>query len=95
MRKRNKEKKKGGRKKKQKERAKRIRRERKEKGKGKGKRKGRRKGKMEDFPALNGPSTKVGTRSAIYLWTPKTWSFNKLYKVRNFPTQFIFSLKAI
>ena len=92
MRKRNKEKQKGGRKKK---RAKRIRRERKEKEKGKGKRKGRRKGKREDFPALNGPSTKVGTRSAMYLWTPNTWSFNKRYKVRNFPTQFIFSLKAI
>ena len=52
--------------------------------KGKEKRKG--KGKREDFPELrrlklNGPSTKVGTRSAIYVWTPKTWSFYKLRKV--------------
>ena len=50
---------------------------------------------MENFSTLDGPSTKVGTRSAIYVWTPKTWSFYKLYKVGNFPTRFIFSLKAI
>ena len=50
---------------------------------------------MEDFPTLDGPSTKVGTRNTIYVWTPKTWSFDKLYKVGNFPTLFIFILKAI
>ena len=60
---------------------------------------GKGKGKMEDFPALrlsklDGPSTKVGTRSAIYLWTPKTWSFDKLHKVVNFPTRFYFESKG-
>ena len=55
---------------------------------------------MEDFLAfrrskLNGLSIKVGTRSAIYVWTPKTWSFNKLHKVGDFSTQFTLSLKAI
>ena len=40
-------------------------------------RKGKEKRKMEDFPALrrselDGPSTKVGTRNAICVWTPKT-----------------------
>ena len=56
--------------------------------------------KREDFPALrrsklDGPSTKVGTCSAIYVWIPKTWSFNKLHKVGDFPTRFTLSLKAI
>ena len=41
------------------------------------------------------PTTKVGTRSAIYVWIPKTWSFNKLHKVGDFPTRFTLSLKAI
>ena len=64
------------------------------------KRKGNGKGKKEDFPALrwsklDGPSTKVGTRNAIYVWTPKTRSFDKLHKVENFPTRFTFNLKAI
>ena len=39
--------------------------------------------------------TKVGTRSGIYVWTPKSWSFDKLQKVGYFPTRFIFSLKAL
>ena len=43
----------------------------------KGKGKERRKGKIEDFPALqrlklDDPSTKVVTRNAIYMWIPKT-----------------------
>ena len=72
--------------------------ERKEKGKER--RKGKGKGKREDFPVLqrlklDGPCTKVGTRSAIYVWTPKTWSFDKLRKVGNFYTRFTFSLKAV
>ena len=55
---------------------------------------------MEDFLALrrsklDGPSTKVGTRSAIYVWIPKTRSFDKLHKVGDFPTQFTLSLKAL
>ena len=25
--------------------------------------------------------TKVGARSAIYVWTPKSWSFDKLHEV--------------
>ena len=54
----------------------------------------------EDFPTsrrskLDGLRTKVGTRSATYVWTPKTWSFDKLHKVGNFPTRFIFNLKVI
>ena len=66
-------------------------RERKEKGE---------KGKIEDFSALrrlklDGPSTKVGTRSAINVWTPKTWSFDKLHKVGDSSTQFTLSLKVI
>ena len=48
---------------------------------------------MEGFPSS--PSTKVVTRSAIYVWTLKTWSFDKLHKVGDFPTQFTLSLKAI
>ena len=72
----------------------------KEKKKERKKRKGEKKKKREDFPALqrsklDGPSTKVFTRSAIYVWTPKTWSFNKLHKVGDFPTRFTLSLKAI
>ena len=44
---------------------------------------------------LDGLSTKVSTRSAIYVWTPKTWSFHKLHKVGNFSTRFTLSLKAM
>ena len=92
MRKRNKEKQKG-------KKGERVHRGRNEK-KGKGKGKERRKGKREDFPALrrsklDGPSTKVVTSNAIYVWTPKTWSFDKLHKVGDFPTRFTSSLKAI
>ena len=68
--------------------------ERKEKGNGKGKR------KRKDFPTLrrsklDSPSTKVDARSVIYMWTPKSWSFDKLHKVGDFPTWFTFSLKAL
>ena len=74
--------------------------EREGKEKRKGKRKGKGKGKREDFPVLrwsklDGPSTKVGTRRAIYVWTPKNWSFDKLHKVGDFPTRFTLNLKAI
>ena len=50
---------------------------------------------MLRWSKLDGPSTKVGTRNAIYVWTPKSWSFNKLHKVGDFPTRFTLSLKAI
>ena len=90
--KRNKEKQKKERK--EKEFAEKERRKKKRKGKEKGK------GKREDFSTLrrsklDGPSTKVGTRSAIYVWTLKSWSFDKLHKVEDFPTRFALSLKAI
>ena len=54
----------------------------------------------EGFPrfrrsTFESSSTKVGTRSGIYVWTPKSWSFDKLQKVGYFPTRFIFSLKAL
>ena len=55
---------------------------------------------MEDFSELHqskldSPSTKVVTRSAIYVWIPKTWSFDKLHNVENFPTRFTFNLKVV
>ena len=55
---------------------------------------------MDDFPTLRRskfdcPSTKVGTRNAIYVWTPKSWSFDKLHNVGDFLTRFTLSLKAI
>ena len=40
-------------------------------------------------------STKVGAHSGIYVWTPKSWSFDKLQEVGYFPTWFTFSLKAL
>ena len=54
----------------------------------------------EDFPGFRRSTfessrTKVGTRSGIYVWTPKSWSFDKLQKVGYFPTRFIFNLKAL
>ena len=54
----------------------------------------------EDFPAFgrskfDGSRIIVGARSTIYVWTPKSWSFDKLHKVRYFPTWFTFSLKDI
>ena len=54
----------------------------------------------EDFPPFGRSKfdcsrIKVGARSAIYVWTPKSWSFDKLQKVEYFPTWFTFSLKAI
>ena len=58
------------------------------------------KGRMKDFPGFGRStfeslSTKVGARSGIYVWTPKSWSFDKLQEVGYFPTRFIFSLKAL
>ena len=44
---------------------------------------------------LDGPSTKVGTHSAIYVWTQKTWSFDKLHKVGVSPTRVPFYLRVI
>ena len=54
----------------------------------------------EDFPVFEGSKfdgsrIKVGARSAVYVWTPKSWSFDKLQNVGYFPTWFTFSLKAI
>ena len=54
----------------------------------------------EDFRAFgrlkfDSSRTKVGARSAIYVWTPKSWSFDKLHEVGYFPTWFTFSLRAI
>ena len=64
------------------------------------KRKGKGKGEREDFSMLrrsmlNNPSTKFGVRSVIYVLIPKSWSFDKLQKVGDFPTWFTFSLKAL
>ena len=80
-------------KKERKERKERIRRE---------KRRKRRKEEREkeDFQGFGRSTfessrTKVGTRSGIYVWTPKSWSFDKLQKVGYFPTRFLFSLKAL
>ena len=63
-------------------------------------RKGKGKGEREDFPVLrlsmlDSPNTKVGARSVTYVWIPKSWSFDKLHKVGDFPTWFTFSLKAL
>ena len=64
-------------------------------------RKRRKKGtEKEDFPAFglsrfDSSSTKVGARSGIYVWIPKSWSFDKLQEVGYFPTWFTFSLKAL
>ena len=54
----------------------------------------------EDFPAFgrsrfNSSRTKVGARSGIYVWTLKSWSFDKLQEVGYFPIWFTFSLKAL
>ena len=38
---------------------------------------------------------KVDLRDESYAWTPKSWSFDKLREVGNFPTCVISSLKAI
>ena len=70
-----------------------LREKKEEKGEG-------RKGKMKIFPGFGrltfeSSSTKVGARSGIYVWTPKSWSFDKLQEVGYFPTWFIFSLKAL
>ena len=55
---------------------------------------------MRIFPGFgqstfDSSSTKVGARSGIYVWTPKSWSFDKLQEVGYFPTLFTFSLKAL
>ena len=42
-----------------------------------------------------GAEGKVDLRDESYAWTQKSWSFNKLYEVGNFPTCVISSLKAI
>ena len=54
----------------------------------------------EDFPGFeratfDSSRTRVGARSGIYVWTPKSWSFDKLQEVGYFPTWFTFSLKAL
>ena len=42
-----------------------------------------------------GTEGKVDLRDESYAWTPKSWSFDKLREVGNFPTCVISSLKAI
>ena len=42
-----------------------------------------------------GTEGKVDLRDESYAWTPKSWSFVKLYEVGNFPTCVISNLKAI
>ena len=42
-----------------------------------------------------GAKGKVDLRDESYAWTPKSWSFVKLYEVRNFPTCVISSLKVM
>ena len=74
--------------------------ERKESVERKGRKRRRKEGKRRIFPGFERSTfessrTKVGARSGIYLWTPKSWSFDKLQKVGYFPTRFIFSLKAL
>ena len=80
------------------------RRKEKKKGKRFVERKGRKMRKnereREDFlyfgrSKFDGSRTKVGARSAIYMWIPKSLSFDKLHEVGYFPTLFTFSLKAI
>ena len=73
-----------------------VKERRKEKGKGKE----RREREKKDFPVLrrsrlDSLSTKVGTRSAIYMWTPKTWSLDKLHKVGVSPTRIPFHLRVV
>ena len=48
-----------------------------------------------------GPQVFVGAEGKVdlcdksYAWTPKSWSFDKLREVGNFPTCVFFSLKVI
>ena len=42
-----------------------------------------------------GAEGKVDLRDESYAWTPKSWSFVKLYEVGNFSTCVISSLKAM
>ena len=88
-----KEKKKGRKRKERRNKEKRIRREKREEREKGGKRK-------EGFlgfgrSTFDSSSTKVVARSGIYVWTPKSWSFDKLQEVGYFPTWFTFSLKAL
>ena len=52
----------------------------------KGRKRRRKKREMKVFPGFGwstfeSSSTKVGARNGIYLWTPKSWSFDKLQEV--------------
>ena len=56
----------------------------------KGRKRRKKEREKEDFPAFgkskfNSSRTKVGARSGIYVWTPKSWSFDKLQEVGYFP----------
>ena len=78
----------------------RKRKEKKESVERKGRKRRKEESEKENFPGFGRSTfessrTKVGTRSGIYVWTPKSWSFDKLQKVGYFPTRFIFSLKAL
>ena len=60
----------------------------------------RKKRERENFSAFglskfDSSRTKVSARSALYVWTPKSWSFDNFHEVGYFPTWFIFSLKAL
>ena len=42
-----------------------------------------------------GTEGKVDLCDKSYAWIPKSWTFNKLREVENFPTCVIFSIKTI
>ena len=42
-----------------------------------------------------GTEGKVDLRDESYAWTPKSWSFDKLREVENFPTCVISNLKVM
>ena len=42
-----------------------------------------------------GARGKVSLCNKGYAWVPKSWSFVKLHKIRNFPTWIIFNLNNI
>ena len=74
--------------------------ERKESVERKGRKMRRKERENEDFPGFgrstfDSSRTKVGARNGIYVWTPKSWSLDKLQEVGYFPTWFTFSLKAL
>ena len=60
----------------------------------------KKKKERENFPAFGRSKfdslrTKVGAHNALYVWTPKSWSFDNFHEVGYFPTWFTFSLQAL